>query len=96
MPRYIGESFFDDSGHCGPIAILNAEKWTGAKSTKKRLPYLIRLCKSDANDGTYDSNFDKAIRRNPHFSVRRMYQPSLPKLRQHLQEWPEQAVNLLI
>ncbi len=80
MPRYIGQQI---DGQCGAVAILNAEKWAGAKSTKKRLLHLVRLCKSNA-DGVADSDFDKAIRRNPHFSVRRMYKPTIPRLRKHL------------
>ncbi len=80
MPRYIGQKH---DGQCAPIAILNAERWAGAKSIKNRLDYLIRLCKSDS-EGTEDSNFDKAIRRNPYFSVQRMYKPTIPRLREHV------------
>ncbi len=84
MPRYIGQPS-DDPGHCAPIAILNAEKWAGAKSTKKRLPHLIRACRScTKRAGTDHSDFDRVIRRNPYFSVRRMYKPNILKLRKCL------------
>ena len=49
---------------CGPVAILNALKWGGAKATySKHINFLAQECRT-SKDGTEDKHFDRALRRN--------------------------------
>ena len=80
MPRYLAQR---NDYTCAPIAIINAEKWTGIHSTVKRLPELISACRT-SKTGTYIDDWEKVARSNPHFRMRKWREPNLRATRKHL------------
>lgn len=65
-PRYIKQR---DHHSCGPVALLNALKWAGYKvSYNKHFRSIYRSCKC-SDTGTFDCDFDSAIRRYRHLIV---------------------------
>lgn len=61
MPRYVRQK---DQFSCGPIAIMNALKWAGIRTTYKTHFREIRtLCKTTASWGTTPENMTATIRK---------------------------------
>jgi len=87
MPRYVRQR---DQYRCGPIAILNALKWAGAKvSSSDYLDYLTALSVCGPSPrGTWHKTFDRALRvaGEDFYSVRRIYYPTLGEIESHLQD----------
>lgn len=85
-----------DKFSCGPVAIMNAVKWTGSECTyAKRIGLFRDLClcrpvsrEPDRLGGTSHANFDQALRRTAEahggFDVLRVYRPKLPRIEEHL------------
>jgi hypothetical protein len=82
MPRYVQQR---DEFRCGPVAILNALKWSGRSVTAKLIP---RLCKevSCSQSGTQPLNFTLGLirRGKKSFTVRRDNHPSLANIENRL------------
>ena len=87
MPRYVRQR---DQYRCGPIAILNALKWAGARvSSSDYLDYLTELAVCGPSPrGTWHKTFDRALRvaGEDFYSVRRIYYPTLGEIEFHLQD----------
>ncbi len=87
MPRYVKQR---DHFRCGPVAILNALKWAGAKvSSSDYLDYLTELSACGPPPrGTWFKTFDRALRvaGESFYSVRRIYYPTLGEIESHLQD----------
>ena len=49
-----------DQYTCGPVALLNLDKWRGLSPTYKDLPRYKRLCKTDST-GTQPRQFEKVV-----------------------------------
>ena len=58
MTRFLRQP---DSFSCGPVALLNLDKWRGIKVTAKNLPQYKRLCKCSTEVGTYPSQLDRVL-----------------------------------
>ena len=67
---------------CGPTAIMNAFKWAGHKPPK--LAAVIKASGCVKRLGSDHSSFDKALRDQDIFSVRRVYQPTLGDIKRHI------------
>ncbi len=79
-----------DQYRCGPIAILNALKWAGARvSSSDYLDYLTELSVCGPSPrGTWHKTFDRALRvaGEDFYSTRRIYYPTLGEIESHLQD----------
>ena len=72
---------------CGPVAIINALKWSGHKATLKQdLKLFAQECRCEPCNGTSHGNFDRVLRAksNGRFTVRRRVCPNLADIEQHL------------
>lgn len=72
---------------CGPIAIINAIKWSGHKGTLKNdLKRITQECRCDRNNGTSHGNFDHVLRQysRGRFTARRRLYPDFSDVVQHL------------
>ena len=72
---------------CGPVAIINAIKWSGHKATiKQDLKHITNECRCDPRNGTSHGNFDRILRKESkeRFRVRRRLFPTLEEIAQHL------------
>lgn len=80
-PRYVQQR---DNFRCGPVAILNALKWSGCRVTSKLIP---SLCKAvSCIDGTYQSNLGRELvkRGKGNFFTREDKQPTLKNIEKNL------------
>jgi hypothetical protein len=79
------------SYNCGPIAILNALKWSGMKVRKRdAVPFLDFSCRLDQDEddpGTEDGDLDRTLRyaAKGRLDVRRPKRLSVRNLRTHIQ-----------
>ncbi len=78
-----------DKFSCGPVAIMNAVKWTGSECTyAKRIGLFQDLCLCKLSGGTWHRNFDQALRRiaeaHGGFDVLRVHRPKLSRIEEHL------------
>jgi len=60
-PRFLGQR---DSYHCGPIALLNLDKWLGCKVTRRDLPHYTKLLGCCRRHGTPAENFWRTTGQN--------------------------------
>ena len=76
-----------DNYSCGPIAILNAIKWTESEwFTYRMLPAIQWVCKTDKN-GTYDEHFNFALKyfeQLGYFKVVKARNTYLTRIQEHL------------
>jgi len=79
-----------DRHSCGPTAILNAMKWSGAKlSYRSYIDKLSWLCRRYNRKGIGNSEIDSALRfagnlRRCDFAVRSVRRPTLAQIEEHL------------
>ena len=76
---------------CGPVVLLNALRHQGHKVGRKHLPWLARKLKSQKH-GVYVHDLDRVGRKMGAF--RRIYNPSIDKLHQHLLKGNAVAVRV--
>ncbi len=87
MIRYVKQR---DRHSCGPTAVLNAMKWSGAKdSYAKDIKKLSWLCRRYSKAGTGHAQLDLALRyvgglRRCDFSVLSVIRPTLAQIESHL------------
>jgi hypothetical protein len=82
---------------CGPTAIINAVKWTGARFTlRQNHTFISRLCESTYEFGTVEHLFERALRKiiSPAAGVWRRPRPSAKEIIRHVSR-PDGAVVLL-
>src|SRR3990167_4439791 len=87
LPRYVRQT---DTFTCGPVAILNALKWSGCDCIKsKHLRKIIEhsRCKFKHN-GTFSYYLDQSLRHfgKRRFRVRFSFYPSLNSIENHLRK----------
>ena len=77
-----------DGFSCGPVALLNLMKWIGFNLKYREWIWIFRALCNTSIDGTYDKDFDRAIRKLSRtcrcFSVRKPKKKGIRKLRLHL------------
>lgn len=86
MPRFTKQR---DRYSCGPVAILNALRWSGMDAPYKELIDIFqKVCNCEPGRGTNHSDFDRALRffGTDLFRVRRVQRPCLGKIEQHLRD----------
>lgn len=86
----------NDNFRCGPVALLNAMKWAGARvSYKDWIDYLCALCNCYDSKGTKYPDLIKAFRACSKglFSFKQVDFPSLKEIQNHIRK--EGAVVLL-
>ena len=60
MPRYASQPY---DSTCGPTAVINAAKWAGlGLSVKHDFDFIMELCDTDWEIGTYAQNIDRGLR----------------------------------
>jgi hypothetical protein len=76
-----------DQFRCGPVAILNAIKWSGGQATKKKdLPRITSECCCTYPRGTPPTNLMAAIKKyRHHFKATIQYDPPKRKFDRHLE-----------
>jgi hypothetical protein len=80
--RYVKQT---DRFRCGPVAIVNAIKWSGGTATRKSLPTIDEQCHCKAPGGTMPTNLAKAIAKyGDLFTAKRYFNPPKEKLDKHL------------
>ena len=58
MTRFLKQP---DNYSCGPVALLNLDKWRGIKVTHEDLPRYKRLCCANFQYGTFKSQMTKIV-----------------------------------
>ena len=84
MIRYVRQR---DRFRCGPIAILNALKWSGSNATARLIPKISQESKCNPNyPGTWKTDLDVTLRTSgqKYFTVRQYGHPSLKKVEECL------------
>lgn len=87
MPRYVKQP---DKISCGPIAIMNALKWSGRRCTlKNNFQRLTKAC--DCSPGNYGSSisaFDHALRNETRgrLNIKRRHRSSIREIEEHLHQ----------
>lgn len=84
MVRYVRQY---NNYTCGPVAIINAIKWSGHKAIiKQDLKRITNECRCDPRNGTSHGNFDRILRieSKGRFRARRRLFPTLEEIDQHL------------
>lgn len=71
-----------DRFRCGPVALVNALKWSGKKSTSKDLIKISHLLKTKPKTGTYIHNIEKVV--DKFFKNSMLEAPCLRTLDNHL------------
>lgn len=85
MPRFTKQR---DRYSCGPVAILNALRWSGTDAPYEDLiDILQKVCNCEPGRGTNHTDFDAALRffGTDLFRVRRVHRPCLSTIEEHLQ-----------
>lgn len=54
-----------DGFSCGPVALINLDKWRGKPVTNQDLPRYRRRCRCRPKHGTFDTNFAHAVGSRP-------------------------------
>ena len=76
-----------DGYSCGPVAILNAIKWTGSDwFTYRMLPAITQVCNT-TREGTYDKDMDAGLRYMQsieYFSIVKPKKISKKRVRDHI------------
>jgi hypothetical protein len=77
--RYINQP---NKSSCGPTAMCNALTWAGVRVGWKDFRAISKAMKTDRH-GTWHRNFDRVLRRQPFFKVRRVCRPKLWQIEEH-------------